>query len=108
MQGDPGLEQLLDAARTALLAGDLAALAALTDRYERLLAGGLPRDPAELGRVAAKADRNAMLLKAAARGIASARRRLAELSGGARFSTYDSAGRRGPLAEQPAAQTVRF
>jgi hypothetical protein len=108
MQNDPGFEQLLDATRAALLAGDLAALAPLAERCEQLLAGGLPRDPAGLGRIAAKADRNAALLTAAARGVASARRRVAELSGGARFLTYDSAGRRGVLTEEPAAAARRL
>lgn len=108
MRNDQGLEQILDDTRLAILAGDFKALAELAERCEAFLSGGLARNPAELGRIAAKAERNATLLKAASRGVAAARRRARELAEGGRFSTYDAAGRRGQLTDDQAAPARRL
>ncbi len=86
------LEDLLDAVHRALLAGDLAALPPLAERIETAMVA-LPAG-ADAHGLQTRARRNALLLEAAGRGLRAARRRLEELRGAARLSTYDHAGRR--------------
>ena len=97
------LEELLDQTRTALMAGDLAGLAVLAERTERLPVA-LPRtDPATAERLRGKAERNARLLQAAARGIRAARQRITEIGNAPVLSTYDNRGRRELVAAPSAA-----
>lgn len=93
---DP-LEQLLDRAAEALLAGDLPALAALTPRIE---SADLPQDRATAERLQAKAQRNARLLEAATRGVKAARLRVAEITRGPTLTTYDARGQKAQVAPQ--------
>jgi hypothetical protein len=101
------LDDLLDQAFAALLAGDLAALSGLDARIVAA-ADALPA----LGQTAArrlqqKAERNARLLQAAGRGLRSARDRMAEILSGSCLSTYDVQGRKSALAG-PARSLGRF
>ena len=96
------LENLLDQAAEALLRGDLAALPALSDAIESA-AQDLPEDTALAERVRRKADRNARLLQAAARGVRAARGRLTEIASGPVLTTYDSLGRRAAIPMPQAA-----
>lgn len=95
------LHGLLADTRTALLAGDLAALSAMAERTEAAIAT-LPASRAELVELQAGAARNAALLAAGLRGVRAARRRLAEIAGYGRFSTYDAQGRLGLVGGAPA------
>lgn len=84
----------LAAIRTAALNGDLAALDAISAALETNLAElqGLSAEELEaIGRAAAE---NVPRLEAALRGVRAARRRIAEVAGAERPSTYDHAGRR--------------
>jgi hypothetical protein len=72
------LEDLLDRAADALLAGDLAALAQLTPEIERASISATDRASAE--RLQEKALRNARLLQAATRGVKAAHLRLTEIT----------------------------
>lgn len=92
------LEAILDDSRAALLAGDMARLADLADA---LAVAEPPSDPAALHRLRQKAERNAQLLAAALKGIRAARRRLQDLTGQGRSSTYDAQGRRGEIGAAP-------
>lgn len=92
------IERLLDGQRRALLAGDLAALAAMPEPMEaalRNLERG-PVSPVDLARVARMAARNAELIGAAGQAVATLRagRRTGGTSG---LGTYDSAGQRAPM-----------
>lgn len=87
------LDDLLDQAADALLRGDLAALAALSDAIERA-SEGMTGDGALAETARRKAERNARLLQAAARGVRAARERLAEITSGPVLNTYDALGRR--------------
>lgn len=94
------VERLLDRVHAALMAGDLASLAAHVAALEALpterLAG---LGAAPLGRLRAKADRNARCLEAAGRGLRAAQRRLAEIrAAGQGLQTYDVQGQRRTLA----------
>jgi hypothetical protein len=96
------LETLLDQTAEALLRGDLAALADLT---EAIGAAPPPQDQISAARLRAKAERNARLLQAAARGVKAARARLADIALGPVLTTYDARGRResvAPLGSAPA------
>lgn len=90
------LEDLLDLAREAMLAGDLPALAALTPQIEGAVATDL--DPPTARRVAQKADRNARLLQAAARGVRAAQARLRDITARPVLTTYDAQGRKDTIA----------
>lgn len=77
------IEHLLDAERTALLAGDFDMIDALKDRKGELL-GGLAEhreglSPEAYERLSEKAAHNQTLLASAARGIAAVRQRLQEI-----------------------------
>jgi hypothetical protein len=94
-------ESLLDAMQAALRAGDLAALAPIG----RDLAAFIRRVEAEppahplAPRLGDHARRTLDLLESAGRGLAAARRRVAELAEATRgLSTYDATGRRHPVA----------
>ena len=91
------LEDLLDQAAQALLAGDLSALATLTPRIE---SAALPQDRATAERLQAKAQRNARLLEAATRGVKAARLRVAEITRGPTLTTYDARGQKAQIAPQ--------
>lgn len=89
------LDDLLDQAAAALIAGDLATLAALTPQIE---SADLPQDRAAGERLHAKAQRNARLLEAAARGVKAARLRVAEITRGPTLTTYDAQGQKAQIA----------
>lgn len=92
------LERLLERQRQALLAGDLAALAAMPEPMEAALQS-LARDrvaQADLARLARMALRNAQLMEVAGQAVATLRAgRQARGMGG--LGTYDSSGQRAPM-----------
>ena len=93
------VERLLVEQRRALLAGDLAALAAMPERLEAAVRG-LARGGAtgaELARLAELAARNADLIGAAKGAVARTRASRAETVAQG-LATYDSAGQRAPMA----------
>ena len=100
------LDSLLDLAADALLRGDLAALAGLTQAIEAQ-ADTPPQDRAMAERLRVKADRNARLLQAAGRGVRAARARLADIAAGPVLTTYDSHGRRESVARLALGPTRR-
>ena len=75
------VERLLDEERAALLSGDLKALAALVQRKEALARELTDSEPAHgaLAALRAKAERNAELLSAAAKGVRTVIRRIADI-----------------------------
>ena len=89
-------EQVLDQMHAAILAADFSALGLLAPQLEMALNGmGQTQNPAYLQAIQRKAERNAAGLMAAARGVRSALRRLAEVQGaGTGFVTYDGSGKR--------------
>jgi flagellar biosynthesis/type III secretory pathway chaperone len=95
------LEDLLEAERTGLLAGDLDRVLRLAGRKQALLSR-LPDssgDLARLDRLRRSAARNAGLLAAAAQGVRAAAERVRNLiEGPAPLTTYDGSGRRQSLA----------
>lgn len=97
------LEDLLDQAAGALLRGDLAALPALSAAIEQA-SEEVTGDTALAETARRKAERNARLLQAAARGVRAARGRLAEIASGPVLTTYDALGRRAavPQPQMPA------
>ncbi len=88
------LENLLDAARDALLSGNLDALSGLDERVTREAAELPALSIGEAERLRRKAERNARLLTAAARGLRMARDHVIEIVSGPALSTYDSKGRK--------------
>lgn len=99
------LEDLLDQAAAALLGGDLAALARLAPEIE--VAQITPTDRAGAERLRQKAQRNARLLEAAARGVKAARLRMAEIARGPTLTTYDARGQKAQIAPLGAEQARR-
>lgn len=92
------IERLLDGQRRALLAGDLAALAAMPEPMEAALRS-LERDAVahdDLARVARMAARNAELIGAAGQAVAHLRASR-QARGAAELGTYDRAGQRAPM-----------
>lgn len=93
------MNMLLEQQRSALLAGDVAALAALPDRLanamRQLAASG--SDPGALRALAQMAGRNAQLVLSAREGLARARR---DATPSAPLTTYDAQGRRAVDAPQ--------
>lgn len=90
------LDDLLDAERGALLAGDLGGLPAIVARKERLLdrLGAAAGTAENLDRLKARAIANQGLIAAALEGVRSARERLAVArAGGPPLSTYDVSGK---------------
>jgi hypothetical protein len=92
------LEDLLDRAAEALVAGDITALAALAPRIEESAARMVPVDRASAGRLHQKSERNARLLEAASRGVMAARRRVTEITQGPTLTTYDARGIKAAIA----------
>lgn len=84
---------LLDAQRRALVEGDFAALVRLAPELERafLRLSGQSGDVAGLGALRDAASRNAVLLRAAERGLAQARQMIGPKQR-ATLSTYDARG----------------
>jgi hypothetical protein len=103
----PALEQLLDRARDALLAGDLAALSGLEVALDAETARLPVLEVATARRLQAKAQRNARLLQAASRGLSAARDRMADIAAGPGLATYDAKGRKAALS-WPTAALGRF
>ena len=91
------LEHLLDRVRDALIAGDLAALSGLDLRMMAEVDHFSLSDAVAVRRLHRKAERNARLLQAAARGLGAARHRMAEITSGPGLATYDAQGRKAPL-----------
>lgn len=99
------LEDLLEAERAALLAGDLARIERLGPARDALL-----RDlttarcaPDTLARLRVSAERNRLLYEAAARGLRAVRERLRALQDGANgLRTYDARGLRSAASTRPA------
>lgn len=102
------LEELLDAAHDALLAGDLAALDRIGDGIEALAHSLAESDSATARRLRDKAERNARLLEAAARGVKAALGRLTEIAAGPTLTTYDSHGRRAAVSDGRGTALRRF
>lgn len=96
--------QLLDQTYEALLSGAFATLPELAQRLEQQLQGtAQDLTEAELRLVRQKADRNAVVLLAAQRGVRSARRRVAEIrTAAAGLVTYDRSGKRAEVSESRA------
>jgi hypothetical protein len=90
------LEALLDQVATALLDGDIAALARLTPEIEGARIAAPDHMSAE--RLQRKAQRNARLLEAASRGLKAARLRLSEITLGPTLTTYDARGQKAQIA----------
>lgn len=96
------LEDLLDAERQILLAGELVAVGPLTRQKERLLDNPAlaAADQPTLERIRAKANRNGELLGAAIRGVQAAAARLDALRQAPRATdTYDRSGQRKTLGQ---------
>lgn len=100
-QGSTALA-VLDAIYAALLRSDLDALPGLTERLELDLSRHYPTfGERALRQIRQKADRNAVVLLAAQRGIRAARRRIDDIrSASAGLVTYDRSGKRAEVSEQ--------
>lgn len=96
MQNNQSAAQVLDQMHLAILRADFVMLAGLAPALETAVAGlGRSADASSLQAIERKAARNAACLVAAARGVRSALRRLAEVQGaGSGLITYDGAGKR--------------
>lgn len=104
------LEETLNRIYICLRAGDFQAAAMLTEATEQGLTAieGLS-DPIRAEKLRTLAERNARCLKAAARGIRAARRRLAEvISARAGLQTYDGQGQTRQIAPRQGALRARF
>ncbi|MGB8814322.1 MAG: hypothetical protein WCC57_14180 [Paracoccaceae bacterium] len=90
------LERLLDGMHRAVLSGDLEALAPMGSEVEAMLGAMSPLSDQDLAeRLRRKAERNAACLKAAARGVRAAQRRVAEIKTvKLGLVTYDGRGKR--------------
>lgn len=106
------LEAILDRMLETLMAADLAALGPLCVAAEQALAGLSAMPDQDLAqRLQYKAQHNGLCLRAAARGVRAAQRRIAEIraveGGGIRLITYDGTGRRSEEGQAPAKVTRR-
>lgn len=93
------MEQLLEQQRQFLLGGDLAAIAALQPKFERVMAAlenARIADPSRLQRLKQQAERQARMLQSALRGLSDARRALMPRDTG--FSGYNAQGQRNSWA----------
>ena len=99
VQTEPYAATLLDLAHQALLRSDYAALAELGAMLEReMVTPNRKIDESGLRVIRRKAERNAVCLMAAQRGIKAARRRLAEIRSNAKgLVTYNRAGKRAEM-----------
>ncbi|WP_136644723.1 hypothetical protein [Tabrizicola sp. YIM 78059] len=102
------IEDLLDEARDALLAGDLAALERIGTGIEAQAQTLSVPDKATAERLQQKAERNARLLEAAARGVKAALGRLTEITTSPTLTTYDSRGRRAEVGDGTSSALGRF
>ena len=108
------LEAALDRVHAALLAANFNELPKIVTETEGLLEGlrGLPShlaDTTTATRLRDKANRNSQCLQAAARGLRSAQRRIAEMAGSATaLSTYTNRGQRAELGIGPTSLTQRL
>jgi hypothetical protein len=102
------LEDLLDKAHDALIAGDLAALDHIGTRIAELAGPGPSCHEADARRLRLKAERNARLLEAAARGVKAALGRLTEIASGPTLTTYDVHGRRAEVGQDGILALRRF
>ena len=102
------LAAVLDAERTALLSGDLAALEALAE--EKLaLAEDLEATPRQLAPLAETLKRNEALLDAARQGVGDVLAMLRkQRDARTRLSSYDSKGQATQIASGPAVTERRF
>ena len=93
------LEDLLEAERGLLLAGEIQDLERLAERKQSLLAqlAGANPDAASLAALRRQLDRNARILTAAGQGIRHAIERVRQLADPAPLATYDGAGRRSEI-----------
>lgn len=93
------LEELLDAERDLVLAGEILKLEHLAGQKESLLAhlAGARPDSASLTRIRQDLDRNARILTAAGQGIRHALERVRDLADPAPLATYDGHGRRSEI-----------
>ena len=91
------LTDSLTALHRAQLRGDFRAMTGLTHQIERHLDSGVAQglDTAALSRLRRLADENAVLLRAAQRGLRAAQRRIAEIRGVTTgLTTYTAGGQR--------------
>ena len=98
------VSELLDAEREALLKGDIEGLERLAQMREQALDELSQANPSDgaLVRLHAKAERNRLLLLAAARGLKTVAERIKVLrQGNAGLRTYDQNGRRPATAARP-------
>lgn len=96
MQTEPTPIEILDQIHSAVLMADFRALERLTPALEASMtsAAQLPQSGL-LAQIKSKAERNAVCLMAAGRGVRAAQRRVAEMRDAALgFSTYDGRGNR--------------
>ena len=88
------LEKVVGETARAIRVGDLAAMGGLAERTAAALSElGTETDSVQIAALRVSAERNAVALEAAGRGVRAARRRLAEITsarGG--MKTYDGAG----------------
>ncbi|MDZ4093358.1 MAG: hypothetical protein U1D35_00430 [Paracoccaceae bacterium] len=104
------LEQALDRVHRAALAGELDNFGKMAAEIEALLAqiSGLD-DLALARRLHEKAERNAVCLQAASRGVRAARRRVAEIAAARTgLVTYDGKGRRAHMTPTEGQLTQRL
>lgn len=85
------IDRLLTDLQTALRKADFAEVESISAMLETIL---IPADPAILRRAARIAGENARLLSAAMGGLRTASRRLSDLRGSRKLTTYDGTGRR--------------
>lgn len=97
------IAESLAAIRRAALGGDLAAMPALSQGLDLLLLSpGFSLSPDAAQSLHRLAEENAVLLRAAQRGLRAARRRLAEIRGVATgLTTYSAQGQRQTAALRP-------
>ncbi|NJM81789.1 MAG: hypothetical protein HC844_04190 [Tabrizicola sp.] len=108
MRSQSDLEAILDKTYAALLRGDMPLMAGLAEETGAL-ADGLGRmDRGKAERLRRKAERNAALLQAAARGVRSATGRLAEIAAGPQLTTYTMRGRKESLGSMAPPPLHRF
>ena len=105
-----GLEAALDQLYRCILAADFSKLPKILVETERLTARLAPlADKALALRLRHKADRNGECLKAAARGLRAAQRRLDEMNtAGTQLSTYTSRGQRTEVGMGPGVMAKRL
>jgi hypothetical protein len=101
------LDDLLDQIRDALISGNLAVLAGLDIQLAAEASKLPPLDSVTARRLQTKAERNARLLQAAARGLRAARDRMTEIASAPGLATYDAKGRKAAIAS-PSQALGRF